>query len=487
MIGNGLDKVRVATSSKEGVVKVVVEAIDGAKIPRLHSGSVSLVDGGEIGHKFGRGGKGDQFGGMALEEGAHVVKCLHLFGGKVPYGAAFVALMHHNALPFKLGKSLADNVTFGARALHQNVFHKPLARFELAEDDVLLKGAHQGVDGTRHARRPLPAIGAVGAGGLCPAGGGGLRLSHGDRLSIELSIVSPAIPPAPQQSTQDEAMKTIIEGHTVHLHENPGAPTLVLTRLAARDGGVWDPLWNRLGADHQLVAVDLKRPSATAHTPTAVLKAYADTLVAVTGSLGTGPVHLVGWTGGSQIALQVAVHHPHALASLSLVTPFREAGERRRIDDGLAFIRAILATGDAELYARYWFTSGLSDKYLEANMDAVDRLVAARVAGDPFIGFDIDEAMDWMAALRRDHVDDAALCAIACPTLIVAAGQNRWHAGPSPQMAEAIHAKLPNSTLRLLPEAGPLLLIEAADTVAPWIAAFVARHGARPLGGETLP
>ncbi|MEM8854777.1 MAG: alpha/beta hydrolase [Pseudomonadota bacterium] len=281
-------------------------------------------------------------------------------------------------------------------------------------------------------------------------------------------------------------MKTIIDGHTVHRHENPGAPTLVLTRLAARDGGVWDGLWTRLATHHQLIAVDLKRPSTAGDTPAAVLKAYADALVAVTEAFETGPVHLVGWTGGSQIALQVAVHHPAALASMTLVTPFREAGERRRIEDGLAFIRAILAAQDATLYARYWFTAGLSDRFLDENMDAVDQLVAARVAGDPFIGFDIDEAMDWMAALRRDHVDDATLSALACPTLIVAAGQNRWHAGPSPQMAQALHERLPNSTLRLVAEAGPLVLIEAADTVAPWIADFVAAHEGRPRGEEIV-
>jgi glycine/D-amino acid oxidase-like deaminating enzyme len=49
------------------------------------------------------------------------------------------------------------------------------------------------------------------------------------------------------------------------------------------------------------------------------------------------------------------------------------------------------------------------------------------------------------------------------PVLLVATGLNKWGAGPSPAMADLLAGKIPGSVLRIIPEHGPLTLIEDPD------------------------
>ena len=268
-------------------------------------------------------------------------------------------------------------------------------------------------------------------------------------------------------------METVkIRGHNVHLSRQAGADLVVLVRLASRDGGVWDGLWQRLQGRYTLANIDLGGPGQAASSAGEMFQDFADVIVDIAGELQSRPFHLVGWTGGTQIALQAAALYPERLASMTLITPFREVGDRRRLDRGLDFIETVLRSGDRERYAYYWFMAGLSDKFLNDRFDEVDRLVAMRLAGDPFVTLDVDRAMAWMRALRRDRVSDAELAELKLPTLILGAGENRWHAGPAPEMAQALHRAIPHSVLKIFHGLGPLLLIEEPGVVADTIANF---------------
>jgi len=268
--------------------------------------------------------------------------------------------------------------------------------------------------------------------------------------------------------------KRVIGGRKVHLTERPDAELVMLVRLAGRDGGVWDGLWERISDRYSVANVDLGPPGGVDSDPGEVLARFADIVAETGAALSPGrPFHVLGWTGGTQIALQLAVRHREKLASMALITPVCEAGDMRPVEAGLDMIEALLRNGDWPLYTRFWFMAGLSDAFLQADFDAVERMVARRLEGDDFVSLDIERAMHWMRALRRNwtHADD--LARLDLPTLIIGGGLNRWHAGPSREMAEAVHRAIPNSQMAVFEALGPLMLLEAPERVTARLLSFL--------------
>lgn len=265
-----------------------------------------------------------------------------------------------------------------------------------------------------------------------------------------------------------------INGRTVHYTRNGGGDLVLLVRLAGAAGGVWDGIWPLLAAHHSVAAVDLGAPDMNL-PPRAVFDGFADTILAAAAALGHERIHLVGWNGGAHIALSAAVMAPAALKSVTLMTPFRDVGERRQIEMGLEMLALLLRSGERELYAYHWFMAGFSDRFIEERFDEIDRLAKKRLANDGFLAMDVERAMRWMRALRRDHVSDGELARIGLPVLILAAGRNRWHAGPTQAMAEALHRLLGQSTLELFEEFGSFFPLEAPGATAAAILGFVER------------
>lgn len=264
-----------------------------------------------------------------------------------------------------------------------------------------------------------------------------------------------------------------VAGRRVHVTPREDAGLVMLVRLAGAGGGVWDGLWPRLAAHHAVASVDLGPPDPHA-APRDVFEHFADAVFATASGLGYDRFHLVGWNGGAHIALAAALKAPAALESMVLMTPFRDVGERRQIDLGLDMLEHLLRTGQREMYAYHWFMAGFSDRFIEERFDRVAALAAQRLASDSFLSLDVDRAMRWMRALRRDHVSDAEVAGIKVPTLILAAGTNRWHAGPTTAMACALHRLIANSTLHVFDGLGSLFPLEVPDETAARILAVTA-------------
>lgn len=266
-----------------------------------------------------------------------------------------------------------------------------------------------------------------------------------------------------------------VGGSNVHWSRREGADLVVLVRLAGRGGGVWDAIWPHLAEACAVASVDLALPPDAGESDAAIFRSFSVSICEVADALGHERVHLIGWNGGAHVALDAAVHAPERLRSLTLMTPFREAGDRRQIDIGLDLLEALLRSGRRDLYAWHWFMAGFSDRFLQTRFDEVERLVAQRLAADSFLSLDVDRAMRWMRALRRDHLSDDALRAIGVPTLILAAGMNRWHAGPTPAMAEALHRLIPHSELAVFEDCGAFFPIERPADTADRILSFIRR------------
>ena len=265
-----------------------------------------------------------------------------------------------------------------------------------------------------------------------------------------------------------------IGGRRVHISRKAGADMVVLIRLAGHGGGVWNGVWNRLADRFTVVNIDLGAPSAIGDEPEKVLRGFAD-IVAETGrALHSGPFHILGWTGGGQIALQMAVHHSDLLKSMVLVTPLCAAGEMRQVEAGVAIVETLLRSGNWETYTLHWLLAGMSDAFIQTNFDRIEQMVADRMRGDHFVKLDIAMVVNWMRALRRNWHAPETLSAIRTPTLVVSGGQNRWHAGPSPEMAEALHKAIPGSQIERFEALGALMLLEQPQPVLERINRFLA-------------
>lgn len=102
-----------------------------------------------------------------------------------------------------------------------------------------------------------------------------------------------------------------------------GAP-VVLVHGAASDQRVWEAVREAL-AEHHRVVTYTQRYFGTAPWPDEGrafgVATHADDLAKFIASLNAGPVHLVGWSYGANVAAVAALSNPHLVASLVLYEP----------------------------------------------------------------------------------------------------------------------------------------------------------------------
>jgi pimeloyl-ACP methyl ester carboxylesterase len=250
-------------------------------------------------------------------------------------------------------------------------------------------------------------------------------------------------------------------GYEIMLTDNPRRPLILLVRMASPDAGMWDTIWADLAARFTVASFDLQQvPEARrGDDPAALFRATAKACVDVADGLNVERFHLFGWNGGTQIAMRTAVDFPDRIASLLLLDAFFELPDMRHVETALGFKR-LLFEHDRELYAYYWVMAGLTDAFIASRFNEVERLARARIQSDRFLRQDPDRFMRWVRALRRNWISDAELARIRAPTLILATGLDRWNAGPSVAMANAIHSRIRSSQLAVIENAGGHLLIE---------------------------
>ncbi|WP_045234293.1 alpha/beta hydrolase, partial [Deinococcus pimensis] len=108
------------------------------------------------------------------------------------------------------------------------------------------------------------------------------------------------------------------------------ATRLLLVHGNVSSGAFFEPLMAALPADVHVAAPDLRGygdTEARAIDATRGLRDFSDDLWALLVALGwTRDVHVLGWSLGGGVAAQLAIDHPDALASLTLVAPISPFG-----------------------------------------------------------------------------------------------------------------------------------------------------------------
>jgi pimeloyl-ACP methyl ester carboxylesterase len=94
---------------------------------------------------------------------------------------------------------------------------------------------------------------------------------------------------------------------------------LVLVHAGVADRRMWDPQWPAFAASHRVVRYDL-RGYGESLPPTGPWSHHAD-LLGLLDELGIDRAHVVGASVGAGIAVEAALAHPRAVASLVLASP----------------------------------------------------------------------------------------------------------------------------------------------------------------------
>jgi pimeloyl-ACP methyl ester carboxylesterase len=125
---------------------------------------------------------------------------------------------------------------------------------------------------------------------------------------------------------------------TAHVVERAGdGPTLVLVHGNVSSSLFFQPLMLGLPEGVRALAVDLRGFGDSEPLPvdaTRGLRDYSDDVASVLDALDAGPVHLLGWSMGGGVVLQLLLDRPDLVASLTLESPVSPYGFGGTTADG---------------------------------------------------------------------------------------------------------------------------------------------------------
>ncbi|WP_298987183.1 alpha/beta hydrolase [uncultured Roseibium sp.] len=226
---------------------------------------------------------------------------------------------------------------------------------------------------------------------------------------------------------------------------------LVLIPGLQSDASSWLPLMERLGRHFPLSV-----PYGHQHAPS--IAAMAETVL----SQSAVRFHLVGWSMGGYIAFEILRQCPERLASLTLIatTAAPEGPEslaRRRDALSRARENGLRGYQIANLQNCLYAPHAFQETDLEALLQSSHHL-----------GYDALANQIKAISARPDSIADLSDC--PCPVLIIA-GQD--DAIIPVEHSSEMHAKTPQSTLRILPECGHCPPFEKPDHVATLIVDWI--------------
>jgi 3-oxoadipate enol-lactonase len=285
----------------------------------------------------------------------------------------------------------------------------------------------------------------------------------------------------PQPATPLRTASSARQGRTVRgtafEASGDGPPVLLIHGLGAcRE--MWQWQVPALEPHFRVVRYDLlghgeSRPPATP----CKMDEFVDQIAALLDELGIEKAAIVGFSLGGMIARAFAIAHPARVTALAIINSAhdRTAAERTAVRDRVRQTErgGPAATVDAAI--ERWFTPQFAKRAPEV-IEQVRRWVMANDR-------EIYPSIYWLLA-EGDAPLVEAISAIRCPTLIMAAEDDR---GNSPDMARRMAAKIPYARIAILSGLRHMALAEDPAAVNAELVAFLddALRAARP--GQSRP
>jgi len=247
--------------------------------------------------------------------------------------------------------------------------------------------------------------------------------------------------------------------------ETGSGPALVFIHGVGTSGELWAADLAELGESCRVIVYDRRGYGASSESPRD-WRAHRDDAIALIDALGAAPAVVVGYSGGSVPALDLAIEQPDLLAALVLVDPAFNI--KRCMTPGLlrTFVTARLLARFAspERGAEHWMRYAAS---YSTGGSAYDKATPERRAklleNAPGIFADF-------ASGGGEHIDETRLASIGVPTTIVDASLSapflrRSCARLSQNMPQARSATLENSGHHIALDAREDLLAILRDAV----------------------
>jgi 3-oxoadipate enol-lactonase len=244
-----------------------------------------------------------------------------------------------------------------------------------------------------------------------------------------------------------------------------GAPVVTLSHPLGATHALWDRQAPVLLPRYRTLLYDVRGHGRSEAPPGPyTLEEMAGDVVALLDTLRVEATHFVGLSMGGLIGMTLALAHPARVRSLVLCDTTACYGEglrpmweeRIRIAESAGMTETLI-----DKTMDIWFSPG----FRRDARATVDRVAAMLRATDPRAYAAAIRAIAFVDLLPR-------LDAIRCPTFVVVGEDDP---GTTPAMARAIHTRIPDAHLLVLPGARHCSVVESADRFNAALAEFLHR------------
>jgi 3-oxoadipate enol-lactonase len=241
-----------------------------------------------------------------------------------------------------------------------------------------------------------------------------------------------------------------------------GAPVVVLSHSLACGLVMWNPQMDVLIPHFRVIRYDMRGHGRSGVTPGPyTLELLADDVVGLMDALNVDRFHFVGLSIGGMIGQSLALNHAKRLRSLALcdtastVPPEAQPIWQERIER----TRAKGMESQVNETMERWFTPA----FLKQNIPMAE-LIRKQILATPVEGY-----LGCAEAIRRLNYLDR-LREVKLPTLIMVGEHDP---GTPVSASQAIHERIPDSKLIILPSARHLSNVEQADAFNRALLAFL--------------
>ncbi len=262
-------------------------------------------------------------------------------------------------------------------------------------------------------------------------------------------------------------MKVVVNG--IHMNfEISGkeeAPVVVLSHSLGSDMAMWNPQIGPLKSIYGVLRYDTRgHGGSDAPKGAYTLDQLGEDAIGLLDALSVDAVHWVGLSMGGMIGQYMALNHPDRLRSLALCdTAAAIPPEAQPVwEERLRTVRKAGMQGLVDATLERWFTS----PYLSQNPPEV-KLIREHFLATPVPGY-----MGCSEAIRGLHYLER-LSEIRLPTLIMVGEEDE---GTPVAASRAMHERIPDSRLVVLPSSAHLSNLEQTDAFNEALMEFLEDH-----------
>jgi len=252
---------------------------------------------------------------------------------------------------------------------------------------------------------------------------------------------------------------------TAYSDTGSGAPVLLIHGVGLHHR-IWAPVIPHIAAGRRVIALDMLGHGASPPTPEgATLDDYALQAFRLLDHLGVGPCSLVGFSMGALIVQQMALDQPGRVREIAAVSGVHARNEQQR-----AALRKRAREFAEQGLAP--FIPGAIERWLTPAFRQAHPEVEAELAA----GLRANDLTSYVRSYEIFVYSDDTLAPkagdIRCRTLVLTGEHD---SGSTAEMARALGARIPGSTVVILPGLRHLLTHEAPELLGRHLDAFLAR------------